>query len=127
MTTELFYLLLSLGLLVLLHLIEVFHTLLALGPVRALSGVARMNLPDWRVRLMNTVTNLTQNLVIFAGLVLTATLLGVSTQLTVIGAAMFFYARVVHALVYVFRVPFMRAPAYLTGLAGCILIAVELL
>ncbi|MFT7650902.1 MAG: putative MAPEG superfamily protein, partial [Candidatus Azotimanducaceae bacterium] len=53
-----------------------------------------------RQRLQRLVANLQENLVMFAVIVLAANAIGVSNETTALGASLFFYGRVAHALVY---------------------------
>ena len=62
----------------------------------------------------------------FAPLVLVAAVAGISTPLTVLGAQLFFYSRVVHGVLYVAGVPWIRPLAWAVGMAGCVMIFIEL-
>ena len=126
MTTELSYLLLSTALLVGVHLLEVMHNLIGQGILPALHGYKPSEKPAWRTRLAAVETNLAHNLVIFAVLVFAAHVLKVNGAGTALGASIFFFARVVHALAYAAAVPFVRAVAYMASLAGFVFIALEL-
>lgn len=91
---------------------------------------ARDDLPEPSVfskRVVRLRDNLMENLVIFAALVLIASAADISTSWTILGAQIFFFARVAHAIIYLAGWPIIRPLAYFTGVAGCIMIALALL
>ena len=90
----------------------------------------RDNLPEptvLRKRLQRLTGNMQENLVIFAIVVLVAHAAGVSNDSTALGATIFFYARVAHAIVYAFGWPMIRPLFYFISLYGPIVIALETL
>lgn len=127
MTTELRFLLSGAALLVAIHLVEVMHNLIGNGLLRALHGYKPFEKPEWRERLAATEGNLAKNLVLFSIVVFVAHLAEVHNAATVAGAALFFYARLVHAVAYTARIPFLRAVAYVASLAGLLMIGFQLL
>jgi uncharacterized MAPEG superfamily protein len=52
--------------------------------------------------------NAVENLVVFATLVLTANAIGISSIVTVTACAVYFWARLAHAVVYTFGTPVLR-------------------
>jgi len=56
--------------------------------------------PAWAIRMRKAHNNLTENLVPFAALVLVVHVAGLSNEMTAMGAMIFFWARVAHAIVY---------------------------
>jgi uncharacterized MAPEG superfamily protein len=90
----------------------------------------RDNLPEptvLRNRLQRLTANFQENLVMFAIVVLVANAVGVSNEATALGASLFFYARVAHAIVYAFGWPLIRPLFYFAGLYGVIEILWEIL
>lgn len=81
----------------------------------------------WAQRLMAAHSNAVENLVVFAALVLAAQAAGVSNDTTIMAAKLYFWARVVHALAYTFKVPWVRTLAFLGGFAAQVMLAWELL
>lgn len=79
--------------------------------------------PDWAVRMRRAHHNLTENLVPFAGLVITVHLAGLANEVTALGAMIFFWARVAHVIVYTAGIPFARTAAFAVGLVGCLMVA----
>ncbi|MEH6589624.1 MAG: MAPEG family protein [Halioglobus sp.] len=61
-----------------------------------------------RKRLQRLTANMQENLLMFAIVVLVANSAGVSNATTILGASLFFYARVAHAIVYAFGWPMVR-------------------
>jgi len=78
--------------------------------------------PEWSTRTMKAHGNLVENLVPFAALVLVAHLAGVANEMTALGATIFFWARVVHTLGYIFAVPWVRTLGFFAGFGGMVLI-----
>jgi uncharacterized MAPEG superfamily protein len=98
------------------------------GPV-AQAG-SRDDLPEptvLRNRLQRLTANFQENLVMFAIVVLVANAVGVSNDATALGASIFFYARVAHAIVYASGWPMIRPLFYFAGLYGVIVILWEIL
>ncbi len=81
----------------------------------------------WAQRLYFAHTNAVDNLVVFAPLVLILDTLGRSTNATVIACAVYFWARLAHAIVYAFGLPVFRTLAFLVGFAAQAVLAVSVL
>lgn len=126
MTIELSMLIYSVALLFVLILIQASAGILAQG-VQAMAG-ARDDLGEpgvFQARSKRLVDNHREGLLLFTPLVLVAAILGISTEMTVLGAQLFFYSRVAHAILYLAAVPWIRPLAWLVGIAGCALIFLE--
>ena len=82
---------------------------------------------DWAQRLKKAHANAVENLAVFAALVLVANAAGVSNQAIATAAAVYFWARVVHALAYTFALPWIRTLAFTVGFACQATIAWQLL
>ena len=78
-----------------------------------------------RQRMHRLTANMHENLVLFAIAVLAANAAGVSNETTVMGASIFFYARVAHAIVYAFGWPMIRPLFYFAGLYGTVIIGLQ--
>ena len=86
---------------------------------------SRDNLPEptvVRQRILRLTANMQENLVMFAAVVLVANAAGISNEATALGASIFFYARVAHAIVYAFGWPMIRPLFYFAGLYGILVI-----
>jgi uncharacterized MAPEG superfamily protein len=91
---------------------------------------SRDNLPEptvLRMRLQRLAANMQENLVMFASVVLVANAAGVSNETTALGASIFLYARLAHAIIYAFGWPMIRPLFYFISLYGMIIIALEVL
>ncbi len=84
-------------------------------------------MPTKEQRAQKAHTNLIENLAPFAALVLIAHVTQQTSALTVTGAALFFYARLVHAIVYIIGVPWIRTLAFLAGWVGILLVFLEVI
>ena len=69
----------------------------------------------WAQRLYFAHTNAVDNLVVFAPLVLILDNIGYSSRGTVIACAVYFWARLAHAIVYALGVPVLRTLAFCVG------------
>ncbi len=102
MTTELWYLFLSSILLTVLwipFIVGVVRTDGPLTPEDYRNLRSSDQAPSWVRRANRAHVNMVEQFGAFAGLVIVAHLAGVSTTLTALAAAVFFWARVVHALI----------------------------
>jgi uncharacterized MAPEG superfamily protein len=81
----------------------------------------------WAQRLLRAHSNAVENLVVFAALVLAAVAAGVSNPVIAGACAVYFWARVVHALAYTFAVPWVRTLAFAVGFFAQAAIAWQLL
>ena len=81
----------------------------------------------WAQRLLKAHANAVENLVIFAPLVLAAHAMGVTSSSIGTAAAVYFWARVAHAVTYTFAVPFARSLAFTVGFCAQAVIAWQLL
>lgn len=81
----------------------------------------------WAVRLLKAHANAVENLVVFAALVLIADAAGVSNSITTGACVVYFWARVVHAIAYVFAFPWLRTLAFVAGFFAQVAVAWQLL
>jgi uncharacterized MAPEG superfamily protein len=84
-------------------------------------------LPAWAERAQRAQRNMLENLPHFAVFVLVAHAAGLSNTQTAVGATIFFWARLVHAVAYIAGLWQLRAPAFFAGLGGECLIITRLL
>ncbi len=75
-------------------------------------------LSGWAAKMKAAHANAIENLVVFAVLVLIANAAGVSNNITVVACEVYFWARLLHVVVYTFAVPWIRTLAFATGF-GC--------
>lgn len=82
--------------------------------------------PGWGGRAKRAYVNMGENLLPFACLVLIAHGSGHLGELSVLGAQIFFVSRLLYALLYVAGVKVLRSLAYFGGLAGMVLIVIQI-
>jgi len=90
----------------------------------------RQGLPDivgWGGRARRAHLNMIENLVLFAVLVLIAAVAGKANATTALGAAIFFWARLAYAVIYLIGVPWLRTLAWFVSVIGMAMIAWVLL
>lgn len=89
----------------------------------------REGLPEptgWIGRAKRAHMNLVENLIPFAALVLAAHGLGKLGDLTALGALLFFWGRLAHAVIYIAGVPYLRTAGFLAGYVGMFLIFIAI-
>jgi uncharacterized MAPEG superfamily protein len=84
-------------------------------------------LTGWAGRAERAHLNMLESLVLFAALILVAAVAGKTNAMTALGAQLFFWARLVYALVYLAGVPWVRTGVWLVSVIGLVLIFVQLL
>ena len=84
-------------------------------------------LTGWAGRARRAHLNMLENLVVFAIVVLVAHVAGKANATTALGAALFFWARLAYAAIYVAGVPWLRTAAWAVALAGILLVFSQLL
>ena len=85
-----------------------------------------VELPGWITRAIRAHQNMIENIGPFAILVVVAHLAGKANDTTALGAAMFFYARIAHAVSYTMGILYLRTIVFFVGLAGEIMIIVQI-
>jgi uncharacterized MAPEG superfamily protein len=117
MTRELFWLTLTVILTGILWVPYAINRSQVRGLSGAMANPSRGDKPHapWATRLMFAHDNAVENLVIFAPLVLILNALDYSTTWTAIAAAVFFWARVAHVIVYTLGIPVFRTAAFTVG------------
>jgi len=122
MTIELQMLVYSTALLIVLVLAQAVTGVSSAG-LMPLVG-PRDNLPPpktFHARMLRVVDNHREGLTMFAPLVLVLALAQISNQWTQFGAQLFFYSRVVHAVLYIAAVPLVRPLAWTVGVVGTVM------
>ena len=124
LTTELRYLAYAALLSLLLWIPYVLAEIRTRGLTRAVGYPTGFydDLPAWAQRCHRAHMNLVENLLPFAALVLIAQVAGVASDLTALGAQLFFWARIVQATVHIAGIPWLRTLAFAAGWIGNLLI-----
>lgn len=128
MKPELVWLLWAVALTFVQMLVAVGGATLQVG-LPALAG-NREGLPQfsgWAGRAQRAHHNMLENLVLFAALVLIAVVTNKTNPTTLLGAQLFFWARLAYALVYIAGIPWLRTAVWTVSVIGMILIFVQLL
>ena len=95
----------------------------------ALAG-NREGLPEikgWGGRAARAHRNMIENLVLFAALVLAAVAAGKTNDMTLMGAQIFFWARLAYALVYIAGIPWLRTGVWAVSVVGLAMIFLQLI
>jgi uncharacterized MAPEG superfamily protein len=123
MTTEMMYLVWSVALTFILALIAVNGAMLQVG-LPKLAG-NREHMPEftgWAGRAVRAHRNMLESLVLFAVLVLVAQIANVHSAMTLLGAQLFFWGRVAHAVIYIAGIAWARTVAWGVSVAGLVLL-----
>jgi uncharacterized MAPEG superfamily protein len=94
----------------------------------ALAG-NRENLPaltGWAGRARRAYLNMLENLILFAILVLVAQIAGRTNSTTLLGCEIFFWARLVYAVVYLVGIPWLRTAVWAVSVIGMVLVFLQL-
>ena len=127
MKPELMWLLWAVALTVVQMLIAVSGAMLQVGlPVLAGNREGLPPCTGWVGRAMRAHRNMLENLVLFTALVLTAVVAGKTSEMTLLGAQLFVWARLVYAAIYLAGVPWVRTGAWSVSMIGLVLIFLQL-
>ncbi len=80
----------------------------------------------WAGRAQRAHRNMLENMVLFTALVLAAQVAGKANAITALGAALFFWARVVYVPVYLIGIPHLRTLVWLVSVVGLVMIFLQL-
>jgi uncharacterized MAPEG superfamily protein len=128
MTPELAYLVWSAVLTVVLVVIAVLGATQQVGLVTLAGNREGMpELTGWAGRAQRAHRNMLESLVLFAILVFAAHIVGKNNAITALGAAIFFWARIVHAVLYLAGIPWLRTLSWLASIVGLFLIFWQLI
>lgn len=81
----------------------------------------------WAHRAYRSQMNAFENLALFAPIAIGIHVTGASNEVTAMASEIFFWARVLHALLFIFNVPIFRTVAYFIGLGATLTMAYQLL
>ena len=128
MKPELTYLLFS----VVLTFVQVLIAAAAANQVVGLNTLAGnreglKDMPGFAGRARRAHLNMLENLVLFATLVLIAVVANKTNATTAMGALIFFWARLVYAVIYWIGVPWLRTLAWTVSVIGMVMIALQLI
>jgi uncharacterized MAPEG superfamily protein len=126
MSKELLWLTFTVILTGLLWVPYILDRVMVRGLMGAMANPSRNDKPQspWAQRLYFAHTNAIENLVIFATLVLILNAMHHSTQSTVIACAVYFWARLAHAIIYAMGVPVLRTLAFTVGFLAQVVLVI---
>lgn len=126
---ELFWLTLTALMTALLWLPYILKHILESGLIPALTYQSLDTTPDaaWGKRAKRAHYNAVENLAVFAPLVVTVVLIGAESSTTASACAVYFFARLVHYPVAIFRVPFLRTLSFAIGAVAQLVLAFTIL
>ncbi|ABW32171.1 MAPEG family protein [Acaryochloris marina] len=129
MTTELFWLTLTVTLTGLFWMPYVANRMLEIGVMGAMRNPTTDAAPKaaWAERMIHAHSNAVENLMIFAPLVGIAAIANISTPTTVAACQLYFFARLAHYLIYTFGIPFLRTVAFIAGFVAQMTLAAAIL
>jgi len=81
----------------------------------------------WARRMKAAHANAVENLVVFAALVLVANAAGISNNLTILAASLYFWSRIVHVLAYTMALPWVRTVGFTGGFIAQVIFAWQIL
>lgn len=127
MTPELTYLAYSIILLFVIVFIQASSGIRQHGGVTMANNRDALPAPNaFSARAKRNVDNMRENLWFFAPGILIAANIGLSNDWTILGAQIFFFARVLHAITYLAGWPIVRPLFWFAGIIGCALIYLAL-
>ncbi|MEO7150584.1 MAG: MAPEG family protein [Burkholderiaceae bacterium] len=128
MKTELFYLACTAALTGLLWVPYILDRI-AVGGLLDAVGYPSDPKPQsaWAQRLMKAHANAVENLVVFATLLLTASALGITGGSLATAAMLYFWARLIHVVVYTLGIPWVRTLAFVAGFVAQAMVAWQIL
>jgi uncharacterized MAPEG superfamily protein len=128
MTKELMWLTLTVILTGLMWVPYILDRIMVRGLMGAMANPSRRDKPqaEWAQRLYFAHTNAIENLIIFAPLVLILDALGHSSIATVTACAVYFWARLAHAIVYTMGIPVLRTLAFAVGFVAQVVLVLAI-
>jgi len=128
MTSELMSLTWVVALSAVMWIPYIFNTIMVQGLVDAVGYPDNPKpLAPWAARMKKAHYNAVENLVVFAALVLMLNAAGVSNATTVLACNIFFWARLVHLVVYTFGIPWLRTLSFVVSWLCIVALIVQLI
>jgi len=129
MTTELYWLTLTVLMTALMWLPYIINRMLEQGIGFAMWDPQGETKTDviWAERMTRAHKNAVENLIIFAPLVLTLQLTDLSSELTALACIMYFFSRLTHYIVFSLGIPLLRIFAFMISVVAQFILAFTLL
>jgi uncharacterized MAPEG superfamily protein len=123
MTTDLTLLVWAVALTLVQCVIAVIGAQLQVGlPALASNRETLPPISGWADRAARAHRNMLENLILFVALVLAAQVAGKADATTALGSELFFWARLVYALVFLIGIPWVRTAVWGVSVVGLLLI-----
>ncbi len=128
MSHELFWLVATVALTGLLWIPYIIDRCQVRGLMGTLANPKPHDIPQspWAMRLYFAHTNAVDNLIVFAPLVLVLDSLNISTRVTAVACAVYFWARLAHAVVYAMGIPVARTLAFVVGFGAQVVLVLAI-
>ena len=128
MSRELMWLTLTVILTGLLWVPYTLDRVMVRGLMGAMANPSRNDKPQsaWAQRLYFAHTNAVENLVVFAALVLILDSMGHQTESTAIACAVYFWARLAHAIIYTLGIAVLRTLAFTVGFLAQVVLVIAI-
>ena len=128
MSPEIFYLVLSTGLCLVLWIPYLMERIFNQGLIDTAGYPEKIAAPaKWAQRSKLAHNNMLENLPIFAILIICLSILEVSNANTLLAASLFFYARVIHAVVYTLGIPWVRTIEFVASWLANIILFINII
>lgn len=129
MSTELYWLTLTITMTALMWLPYILNRLAEQGLGKAMWDPQgdKSTQVAWARRMMQAHQNAIENLAMFAPLILIVHVTNMNNEITAIASITYFFARLAHYLLYSFGVPGLRTPAFAVGFAAQVALILVLL
>ena len=128
-TTEITWLVYTLGLTGILWVPYILQLIIQLGPIKAVWDPEGTHPHDakWALRAKRAHYNAIENLAVFAPLVILTIALSIQNNVTATVCIVYFVARLSHYVIHVFAIPVLRTIAFLIGFVCQLILFVNLL
>lgn len=130
MTTELYWLALTVLMTSLFWVPYILDRIMVRGLISAITGTGPETTDDqseWAQRAICAHRNAVENLVVFAPAVLLLHALNLSTPMTQLAAAAYFFVRLAHFLIYTMGIPVLRTLTFAAGWVAQVVIIATVL
>jgi uncharacterized MAPEG superfamily protein len=128
MSRELFWLTATVILTGLMWIPYIIDRAMVRGPMGAMANPSPNDKPQsaWAMRVYFAHTNAVENLIVFAPLVIILDALNISTTVTATACAVYFWARLAHAIVYGLGVAVLRTLAFVAAFAAQVVLVLAI-
>lgn len=130
MTTELYWLTLTILMTSFFWVPYILDRIAVRGFIRAITGTRAETTDDqseWAQRAIRAHANAIENLVLMGAAVLVAHALKISTPLTEAAVIVYFWVRLAHYFVYVIGIPVFRTPLFAAGWVCTLIVVLSIL